>query len=356
MENFSQAQKIISGAQNIHLLPCQNLRADSFPASLGFFYSLKDLGKNVNLIFKRVPKKFQFLTKELSTKTLTQQSLITIKEQKTKISQISYEKESGKLKLYLESFPNPIQEEDLSFEPLFSPDLLITIGIDKLKEVEKVFPKSNLQIINIDNQTGNENYGQTNLIEAKSSLSEIVFDFLNSIKEKIPQKAAASLLAGIVSATNNFRNQKTTSQTFARVKKLTETADYQEVITNILKEPSKSQLQLLGRILGKASFYKEKNTFFSFLEEKDFRETFSKESDLTFVLEKLKYEFFSKNFLLLWQERNSPLKIKGVFYCPDNSLREKFLRAFEGEEKGNGVLFLSQENDFSLLKEKFLNL
>ena len=62
MENYEQAKKLIQESKNINILPTQNLRADSFSASVALFYALKKLNKKVSLILDNAPNEFRFLT------------------------------------------------------------------------------------------------------------------------------------------------------------------------------------------------------------------------------------------------------------------------------------------------------
>jgi len=93
-DDIAKAEGIVSyitDIQDIAILPSPEFISDSFPASLALFYSLKKLGKNVNLISQNYPEKYNFLVKE---KLQPQKAdfLIAINQDNIDISQVSYEK------------------------------------------------------------------------------------------------------------------------------------------------------------------------------------------------------------------------------------------------------------------------
>ncbi len=66
MEKYEQAKKLIRDAKDIHILPSQDLRADSFSASVALFYALKKLNKKVNLVLDKAPDDLHFLSQKFS--------------------------------------------------------------------------------------------------------------------------------------------------------------------------------------------------------------------------------------------------------------------------------------------------
>ena len=71
-------------------------------------------------------------------------------------------------------------------------DTIITLGVQKLKEAEKLTESYlenlyDINVLNIDNHSSNENFGQANLIESNtSSLSALVFELIRSNSRSTP--------------------------------------------------------------------------------------------------------------------------------------------------------------------------
>jgi len=323
MENYEQAKKLIQESKSIHILPAQNLRADSFSASVALFYALKKLDKKVYLILDKAPNELRFLSQSFqNNSSCLKDFTISIKEKETKVSQVSYEKIENELKIYLKTSDGKmIRKEDVYFEndnfvqdKLFSDsDLLITLGVKSFIEIEDNFQNNFSNILNIDNQIENTEFGGINLKERPDiMLSDIIVKLLRIIRQD----------------------------------------DYEK--NNYLESP---QSFLFEKILKKIKIKGGKNIACIILENKDFEETNSQSSDLSFSLTKLKNEFPAiKDFLILWQEKDSPIITKCIFYSPNNTLVEKILERFEGEQKGNGILFFVREEYIPEARDKILKI
>lgn len=321
MENYSRAKKLIEESQNIYVFPSQDFRADSFPASVALFYTLKKLNKKVNLVLNKAPEEFHFLAENLQINPLPQDFVISIKEKEAKISQVFYEKTESELKIYLRTSKGILNKENVYFKSqnlnqngLFPrPDLLITLGVKSLQKLGNNFQGNLPLILNIDNQIENENFGKINLREDPSiSLSDIILKLLKIMGEEIPEE------------------------------------------NNSLSSP---ESLLFERILKKIKFKGERNIACALLGKEDFKETNSSSSDLLFSLERMKSEFSPiRDFLLLWQNYNSPLVIKGVFYSSNKELSQKILKHFEGKQKGKGILFFIPEESLVTARDKILKI
>jgi nanoRNase/pAp phosphatase (c-di-AMP/oligoRNAs hydrolase) len=360
MENIKKIKKFIDKSQNITLCPSPDFRKDTFPATLALFYSLKKLGKNVNLITQEYPSRFKFLTKKGGVHLPEADFLISIKEAGAKISQLSYEKTENGLALYLKTNGGELKKENISLQPLGLGDLAITLGVESLRKIEKFLKEKPKFLINIDNQLENENYGEVNLVEVTSpSLSEIVLDVLRAIEENLFDKEVSNcLLCGIIEGTSNFQDPKLNPQTLQKASFLMEKgANFGEIVSQLYGIKNEGSLRLFGKVLSKINVVKEKNLGWVLLKKEDFSQTNSSPLNLRFTLEKLSASLFSfQNFLCLWESVNSPTLTRGVFYSPNKRMIEKILENFEGAQKGNGVLFVVEEPDPQKVKDKILEL
>ena len=361
MDATNLAKNLIEKSQNILISAPPELQGDNTGSALALFYTLKKLGKNVNVNIDDVPEKFQFLTNPYAVGS--DDFVISIDTEGKEISQMRYEKNHKDLKIHLSLSGGEIKGKDISFSSFanagtFSPnaDLLITIGVQSLENLPQTLWK--IPILNIDNQPQNENFGEVNLIEMTSSLAEIAVSlvrFMNQ-EELIDKKTATCLLTGIIWSSQNFRNPRTRPKTFETSAFLIEKgANHQEIIHYLYKQKNISQIKLLGKILENLSFHEPKEIYSATIKENDFKECQTNSKDLAFVLEELKFHFrHLPNLLILWESHASPPLTKGIFYSPNSTLTEKILKNFESASKGNGVLFLVRETDLNIAQEKVL--
>ncbi|MFH1820587.1 MAG: DHH family phosphoesterase [Candidatus Nealsonbacteria bacterium] len=366
MEALTQARDIIEKSQTILVMPSENSQGDILASSLALFSTLKKLNKNVNILTKSVPEKFRFLSniQPQDPKSF----VISVNTAGKDISEMRYEKNEDTLKVYLALSQGELESNDISLSTMGQkPDLLITLGVKTLEDMGGFFeqnPKFFYEtiILNIDNHPSNDNFGQINLVDVTTSLSEIITDLIKLMekegKEILDKDIATQLLTGVISASQNFRNSRTRPQTFQASAYLIEKGgDHQKIVQQLYKQKSVAQINLLGKILEKMDYETQRNLYSTSLTEQDFKECNATSKDLSFVVEELKFNFqYLPNLLILWESRASNPVVKGIFYSQQPELINKIVQNYSGEAKGEGVLFVIQDNNLASAKDKLLNL
>lgn len=365
----TQAKEIIKKSRNIHIFLPENYEfnlkeGDAFCAGSALFYTLKKLGKKTSLFFDKIPQKFQFLADKKTT--------IFVKTNSQGFSELSYEKDKNGLKIHLDHLEKDLSLKDISLssqkflnEDTDNPDLIITLGSQsienlgkKINQKEKLFEE--IPILNIDNNALNEKFGEINFLDVKKcSISESITDLSKTLGEDlIDKKIANFLLAGITWASENFRNSRTKPETFSQASFLIEKgADHQKIIKNFYKTKTISQIKLLGEILKRIKFDSERKLNYISLTMDNFKKAEAKPKDLGEVLQELKFNFgrdVLSNFLILWESRNSPPVVRGIFCSPQKNLSEQILKNFQGTSRGETTLFLIKEKSLEKAEKNFL--
>lgn len=283
-------------------------------AGKAFLFSLEKLNKNVT--FLEVENNFsETAAKKITAKEPRADFLISIKEGGTKLSQLFYEKtKTGGLDLFLKTDGKELKKGDIVLRPLKQRQLLITIGIDSYEEIPLNLRERPSFILNIDNQSINQSFGDINVIEGEKSLFEVVFEIIKALSNSIFEKE--------------------------------------------LQEKRKSETLLLKKALKNLQFTIEPDLLFSTLSHRDIVEAGAEPKDLKFTLEKLCSGIFPlQNFLLLWEQNSSPLSIRGVFYSPNN--REnvcKIADKFISSQKCNSVIFNTAEKEMEKIKSQIFDI
>lgn len=124
-------------------------------------------------------------------------------------------------------------------------DLIFVLGAANLNSLGNVYQQnqqifSGTHIVNIDTQSENSNFGQTNILDKDvSSVSEITQNLIADLNLPLDTDIASNLLAGIFGETDNLTNAKASADTFI-------------VIANLLraggKKPEVSKPQITPKV------------------------------------------------------------------------------------------------------------
>ncbi|MFA5368596.1 MAG: hypothetical protein WC303_01145 [Candidatus Paceibacterota bacterium] len=355
MEITEKIKTALKNANNIGLFTGDNPDKDAIGSTLAIFFALKDIGKNVFLVN---PASIQKINNVLPKTNQNRVMFSFLGE----ASEIFYEKLANRTNVYLTPSsgliePNSffcetttekrdaIQNETKSF------DLLLTLGIHDYKIIEKNFAENpdalfECNIINIDNNIGNQNYGDINFIEDYPCLSQTVACFISRL-DKIYQskKSLSFLLFGLYNSPQNNRTKKN----FITFKWLIDNNGNFDFINVDEKKPN-PELKIMEETIRNLdkSFLKQFDIGVSFLKEDIFNLTGATSQDLTFTFEKMKNFFHLSSFVLLWKDSKN--SVKGIFYSNTKELAELIKSQYKGSFKENRGIIILNEPD--LLKAK----
>lgn len=178
-----EAKQLITDVKNIYLIPSRE--PEAITATMALFYTLKELGKNVNLVIENLPESLKFLTPSLDFISYPKNFVISVPNKIAKVSQIYYEKNDETLKIHLTVENGSIKKDNISFYySEAKPDLVITVGVNDyqamLQDMDSFGFLLDCNILNIDNKTDNKKFGKMNLVEEKPLL-EIIMRLINKL-------------------------------------------------------------------------------------------------------------------------------------------------------------------------------
>ena len=224
---IKQIKDSIDQAVSIGIATPKNPSLDEMAASLGIYLLFKTANKNVSIASPEVPLVevsslvgIDKVQKSLLGTGGTGDLTVSFPYTEGEIEKVSYTQEEGFLNIIVKAGTSGLSfdENDVEFSRGGGQvDLVFTIGVDKLAELNSVFDTQNAdtKIINIDNKEENERFGDINLVSSKlSSLSEGIADLALALGMHVDQDSAQNLLSGITNATNNFQSANTSSLAF----------------------------------------------------------------------------------------------------------------------------------------------
>jgi bifunctional oligoribonuclease and PAP phosphatase NrnA len=224
MNNIDQIIESIKGSNDFVITSHCSPDGDNIGSSLGMYYSLKKLGKNVVYVLDdTIPLNLKFLTKDI--------------------------------KIY-------------NSDDMFNKDyVLIALDCGDRSRLccKDHIVKNSTNLICIDHHASNDAYGDLNYIDIDaSSTCELVYNLLNEICTEcdtsiIDEKIATCLYTGLVTDTGNFSYSNTNPSSFLMAYNLSKLgANRDEVIQNIYQNNPVSYYKLLGEALNTLEIIDEK--------------------------------------------------------------------------------------------------
>jgi hypothetical protein len=228
---IKQVQDIISKSKTIGVAAPKDPTLDEMAAALGLYLILKSANKEVQIASLTDPivEVSSLVGIDKVGKTLAGKGggngdlTVSFPYTEGEIDKVSYTLEEGYLNIIVKASEKGLSFDEKNVE--FSrgggasggPEVVFSIGVKRIDDLDPLFDTQNMdiRIINIDNKSDNEQYGDINLVSAKlSTLSEGVADLVLALNMHIDQDAAQNLLSGITDGTNNFQDPKTSSLAF----------------------------------------------------------------------------------------------------------------------------------------------
>ncbi len=262
-EQFSQ---FIKNHKSKLLLTKDEINGDLFGSLLawGFFLGRLD-GKNYPALFlpryEELKKLYHFLpeySRAISKISGVRDFILSFNTDNNDIKDVRWRKENGHLDIIITPDRGSVDPKDFSFLPAkFSYDLLFVLGATDFGSLGETYEKNSdlffeLPIINLDNDPGNENYAQLNLVDPVfNSVAELSADLMIKMNpEAVKGEVAECLLTALVEATDNFKSLKVTPKTFEIASFLMENGgDHQKIVNALYETESLYSLKLWGKML-----------------------------------------------------------------------------------------------------------
>ena len=263
LSNTEQIFKTIESKKSALILLSKNYNGDALSAALALSLYLKKYGKKASIAVENpenIDKKYKFLTEiDLISNKVFDPSKFTIRinTNRIKAKELSYEPKEDAIEVYITSATeNGFKKEDVEIiEENVSFDFVFSIGSKSKDSIGLYIENSkfldNKEIINIDINPKNENFGTINCImQDQKTLSEVVFDIISFNKsELIDENIANCILTGIMDKTNGLKSFDIASSTLANASNLMDLGVDKDLISkNLFKNKNFEEIKMLATI------------------------------------------------------------------------------------------------------------
>ena len=354
-----QFKNVIEGAKNVLIFTPQNAGGDAIGAAWASYFFLKQ--KNIEatvVIAKDNPalERFAFLNKPeeiIESLAGARDFVLAFNTKFNKITNVKTERVEDELRIFITPEKGSIDPRDFSFIPAkFKYDLVIAVGCPDKDSIGKIYEENpdifyEVPVVNIDQHTENDQFGQINVVDIKaSSTCEILAETLLKIEEKsVSEEIAQCLLAGLIDETNSFQNKNTTPRSLQiSAALMTKGANQQKIIRYLYKTQPLHLLKLWGRVMARLQWENDLELVWAPVFLEDFVQSRSNPADVSYILDKIKENYSAgKMFMVLYSENIG--QVHGVIKGSNHEQLKEIALLLEGKCLGDTCeFFLSSED------------
>ena len=172
--------------------------------------------------------------------------------------------------------------------------------------------ETGIPIINIDHHASNDLYGTLNIVDQEAaSTTVLIYRFFRFVNQKIDEKLATALLAGLYSDTGGFMHSNTNQEVYEISSDLmSHGAKIAKINSFLFQNKDAATLRLWGRVLENARMMSDKSVV-SVIRDHDFDAVDAEPSQLSGVVDYLTMVPGARFALLLNEDRRG--NVKGSF-------------------------------------------
>jgi hypothetical protein len=224
--DIQRLRDIFDKNANFAIIVGSNYGIDEMASALSLYLTLYTQGKDVSVVsaqpplvevsnlvgIDRVRQSFESASGDL---------IVSFPYQGDEIGKVSYTLEAGFLNIIVKPKEGALSfgERDVVFKRSGGvPQVLITVGVERMSEISTYFNIDSLRettIVNIDKGGTNEGFGDVVIIgQNASSISEQIANIILTLAYPLDPDVSQNLMSGIVQATQDFQDPRTSSLAF----------------------------------------------------------------------------------------------------------------------------------------------
>ena len=215
----------IQSSNNIVLLCHNNPDGDAIGSTLSMYYILTKLGKEVDIVINKPPKRFNFLG----------------------------------------GFQDIKEESNKDYDTAI---ILDTATIDRVNDPSNILSRVKRKYV-IDHHISNTMYGDENLVEERPSCCQVVYDIVKKLNIKITKELGEALVTGLLTDTGGFSHQDVLPSTFAMAEELSKIVNISSLYDKVLRTITRNQFNIKQIYLNNLEFYQNEKIAISYITEED---------------------------------------------------------------------------------------
>lgn len=236
----------IKNASNILVTVSHNPSVDELAGALGLTLMLDKMDKVTTAVFSgQIPPAIDFLepgkTFEQNVDSLRD---FIIALDKSKADRLRYKVEDDVVRVFITPYKTTISEADLTFsQGDFNVDLVVALGVERKEDLDTAITAHgrilhDAGIVTINTTTGESSLGEIDWTDTSAgSFCEMLMSLSEALQPGLlDEQIASAILTGLVSATDRFRNDKTSPKVMTMAAQLMAAGANQQLIAEKLEE------------------------------------------------------------------------------------------------------------------------
>ncbi len=322
LNNYQQFEKLLQASNHVLIVLPESPSGDLLGAGYGLAHILTQYGQETSVAFtdpNDATKLFAFLPrpkKVLHSLCGVRDFVLHFKTKHNDILNVATKRDDDALHIHVTPEKGMIDTRDFSFELApFPYDMIIMIGCATKESPGKLYADMpdifyDVPIVNIDNTSANEQFGQINFVTiTASSCSEVVLDLCTHIVGyTLTPEAAECFLTGIIVATDSFRAPHTTPMALSYAGEMIDHgADQQKIVTHLYKSQPLRVVRLWGRILSNLEADTQHHIVTTTISQKDFDATETGPEYLPMMSDKIKQIHATAQVIIILYEKDNAI-------------------------------------------------
>lgn len=336
-----QAIELINQSKRILLVP-SGLDGDSLGSTLGLFRVLKKMGKQVSAVsLETAPAAYRFLPHVSDLQTSLdggRDFVITLNNPEVETDKLSYNFDGGKLNIIISTKKGLFQAENVEVAAgTLNYDLIITLDTATPDQLGALYTQNpdlfkEVPVVNIDHHATNSYFGQVNLVNmTAASTTEILVGIIEALgPDLLDEDVATCLLTGLIADTGSFQHPNTTPKALTVAAQMVGYgARQQEIVKNLYKTKSISQLKLWGRVLSQVKSDPQHRVVWGVASLADLSETGAMAQDFSGLVDEFLASVSDTDVAILISERETGL-VHGSIRTQGEAEANEIAKLFDG--------------------------
>ncbi len=262
-DTYKKVKSLIDESGKILVCTTGGASYDDYCALVGFFHYLKDLEKSVSVCIEgklNARKKRLLDENEIDYRAELEplNYVITLDHSDGDIEKVGWDDDDGKFRVLITPSPDGKGFDFDNVEYSYGGsdfELVFVFGVRSLKWLGNIYKENEFlfnssTVVNINNFSGNQEFGDEKLVDSGVSVSEILFGLINSASTPSADKVVQYLLIGLLDYLQPMQRSDYKISSIETMTSLVKAgADFKRAMRNLYMSKDKKNFEVIQKLM-----------------------------------------------------------------------------------------------------------